>query len=64
MSIVTTLKKMVGIENVQPDFTLGRNDSCWCGSGRKYKNCHLHSDDRKRSAERASAFAARPGRGF
>ncbi len=18
----------------------GRNDSCWCGSGRKYKNCH------------------------
>lgn len=20
---------------------LGRNDSCWCGSGRKYKRCHL-----------------------
>lgn len=20
---------------------LGRNDSCWCGSGRKYKHCHL-----------------------
>jgi hypothetical protein len=19
---------------------LGRNDACWCGSGRKYKNCH------------------------
>jgi preprotein translocase subunit SecA len=23
---------------------LGRNDPCWCGSGKKYKNCHLKSD--------------------
>lgn len=21
---------------------IGRNDPCWCGSGRKYKKCHLH----------------------
>lgn len=21
---------------------LGRNDLCWCGSGRKFKKCHLH----------------------
>lgn len=21
---------------------LGRNDQCWCGSGKKYKKCHLH----------------------
>ena len=19
---------------------IGRNDPCWCGSGKKYKNCH------------------------
>jgi preprotein translocase subunit SecA len=19
---------------------LGRNDPCWCGSGKKYKKCH------------------------
>ena len=25
---------------------LGRNDPCWCGSGKKYKNCHLKSDER------------------
>ena len=25
----------------------GRNDPCWCGSGRKYKKCHLPEDDRK-----------------
>lgn len=23
----------------------GRNESCWCGSGRKYKNCHASLDD-------------------
>ncbi len=23
---------------------LGRNDPCWCGSGRKYKRCHLDRD--------------------
>jgi len=22
----------------------GRNDPCWCGSGKKYKNCHISSD--------------------
>jgi len=29
--------------------SLGRNDHCWCGSGRKYKLCHQTADDRKRS---------------
>ena len=24
----------------------GRNDPCWCGSGKKYKKCHLTEDDR------------------
>lgn len=23
---------------------LGRNDACWCGSGKKYKACHLNLD--------------------
>jgi preprotein translocase subunit SecA len=23
---------------------LGRNDPCWCGSGKKYKKCHLNRD--------------------
>ena len=25
---------------------IGRNDPCWCGSGKKYKNCHMASDSR------------------
>ncbi|MCR4803339.1 MAG: methionyl aminopeptidase [Lachnospiraceae bacterium] len=25
---------------------IGRNDPCWCGSGKKYKACHIHFDER------------------
>lgn len=25
----------------------GRNEPCWCGSGQKYKKCHLHRDKQK-----------------
>lgn len=25
---------------------LGRNDKCWCGSGKKYKSCHIDFDKR------------------
>jgi hypothetical protein len=32
------------IRNVGPK--LGRNDPCWCGSGKKYKKCHLGKDQR------------------
>ena len=33
---------------------VGRNDPCWCGSGRKFKQCHLH-----RAAERPLSDRAR-----
>ncbi len=26
---------------------IGRNDPCWCGSGRKYKHCHWRQDRRQ-----------------
>jgi hypothetical protein len=25
----------------------GRNEPCWCGSGTKYKKCHLDEDEKK-----------------
>ena len=28
---------------------LGRNDSCHCGAGKKYKNCHYAIDAAERS---------------
>ena len=27
-------------------YKLGRNDRCWCGSGKKYKSCHEKSDEK------------------
>jgi uncharacterized protein YecA (UPF0149 family) len=27
---------------------IGRNDPCWCGSGKKYKRCHWREDRRQR----------------
>ncbi|MBI2299755.1 MAG: SEC-C domain-containing protein [Armatimonadetes bacterium] len=29
---------------VQNEERPGRNDPCWCGSGKRYKHCHLKSD--------------------
>jgi methionyl aminopeptidase len=36
----------------------GRNDPCWCGSGQKYKKCHLDADE----ARGPGSAAARRGR--
>jgi hypothetical protein len=30
---------------------VGRNDPCPCGSGRKYKKCHLASDEQRRASQ-------------
>jgi hypothetical protein len=35
----------------------GRNDPCYCGSGKKYKHCHLAQDEAAAAAERAKAAA-------
>lgn len=41
----------------------GRNELCWCGSGKKYKQCHLRKDAEQRVeasyAARAAQIAAR-----
>ena len=39
---------------------VGRNDPCPCGSGRKYKKCHLAADEAARERERALARVAAP----
>ena len=40
------------------DVKLGRNDPCHCGSGQKYKKCHLPKDDAAHSAELLKVQAA------
>ena len=35
--------------------TLGRNEPCHCGSGKKYKQCHLDKDEAGERAARTKA---------
>jgi hypothetical protein len=37
---------------------LGRNEPCWCGSGKKYKKCHLPEDTQKRVESQYVAMAS------
>ncbi len=37
--------------------SLGRNDPCWCGSGKKYKHCHMRQD---MEAQRGQVAVTRP----
>jgi hypothetical protein len=36
----------IGENTYVRDRDLGRNEPCWCGSGRKYKRCHWAEDNR------------------
>ena len=35
--------EVVTLKRTRPK--LGRNDPCWCGSGKKYKKCHMKTDE-------------------
>jgi hypothetical protein len=37
----------------------GRNDPCYCGSGKKYKQCHMREDQAEERERRSQAEAAR-----
>ena len=43
-SSVRTQDKLSEAKSASGGKKLGRNDPCWCGSGKKYKKCHLGSD--------------------
>lgn len=48
MGLLGSIAKAFGSEaKPTSDTTIGRNDPCWCGSGNKYKRCHLDSDQRR-----------------
>ncbi len=41
------LKVFADKDDGAPASKPGRNEPCWCGSGEKYKKCHLPEDDKK-----------------
>jgi len=36
----------------------GRNDPCWCNSGKKYKKCHLEADERGTQLQGGNEFVS------
>jgi methionyl aminopeptidase len=40
---------------------INRNDPCWCGSGKKYKKCHLGLEDAPSPAPRKPRYIKTPG---
>ncbi|HEC97140.1 MAG TPA: hypothetical protein ENI58_03150 [Nitrospirae bacterium] len=55
MGILEKIASFLNGKTEEPVPGLGRNDTCWCGSGKKHKRCHLEEDDKKRAAQRTAA---------
>ena len=48
MKLFKSIANMFSSEDEQTgERNLGRNELCWCGSGKKYKKCHLMEDEEK-----------------
>ena len=61
MSLRDTFRRLIAGPETATVPSLGRNDRCWCGSGRKYKICHQAVDDRRRSTMQSAPHSARRG---
>lgn len=57
------LKKILGSSKKPIERNLGRNDLCWCGSGKKYKRCHMESDENEKSRKLAAKTFGKGGGG-
>lgn len=56
MNFFKGITNMFSSKNVQNEVrNIGRNELCWCGSGMKYKKCHLAEDEQKAKINCASA---------
>ncbi|HKV10438.1 MAG TPA: SEC-C metal-binding domain-containing protein [Thermoanaerobaculia bacterium] len=58
MSLFSWLGNLFSSKPAKPRAELGRNDLCWCGSGKKYKKCHLDKDAKDRYEEAHAARVA------
>ena len=58
MSLASWFRNLLAPRPQPAQAELGRNEVCWCGSGKKYKKCHLKSDELKRMEDHYAARAA------
>lgn len=48
MGLLSALSGFFKTSEVQREVKIpDRNDPCWCGSGKKYKKCHIFEDERR-----------------
>jgi uncharacterized protein YchJ len=52
MGFIDMLNRVFPPKENDPTKDVGRNDPCHCGSGKKYKSCHMVSDQRKKNGGR------------
>jgi hypothetical protein len=58
VSLSSWFRSLFSPKPPKPQVELRRNDLCWCGSGKKYKKCHLEKDARDRYEEAHAARVA------
>jgi uncharacterized protein YecA (UPF0149 family) len=51
---VVDILKRSNVNETAPEIQPGRNEPCWCGSGKKYKKCHLHTEEKAAAAKACS----------
>ena len=60
MGLLDRVKNLLqSTEPTPPAVRPGRNEPCWCGSGKKYKKCHLPAETAK-AAEKACSLNCGP----
>lgn len=50
MGVIEFLNRLFPPRETDTSRQVGRNEPCWCGSGRKYKSCHLQADQKKQQS--------------
>ena len=65
MGLMDWIKKMLAPSPaaIEAARERGRNEPCWCGSGKKYKKCHLRDDMHKRVDAKLDAHFAATSQG-
>lgn len=52
MGLIEVLNKVFPPKSDDARQAVARNEACWCGSGRKYKACHMADDEKKKERKR------------
>lgn len=63
MGVIKSMIKIFGASNAETPAKprdMGRNEPCWCGSGRKYKKCHMPEDLKKAAEKNACSISCGP----